>query len=775
MNTFKLITIKTKKYNRFINLNSNFTYFNIKQHKLNKKFWNIIFKKKTNVKVNAIFTIKLNFKKLNKLDLKYNSIKTIENSFLKYKEKKASIVKINFNHENQYNFLNLNLLLTKEILFTQLNKKKQYIFFLKDFISNLLKDSQTLYLNDNIITNQLVLQSNKCYNLKNTKKNNVFFNKYLNFVLFGFQNNFHKIDIKHKIFNSTLKPILINYYINNYFLINLTSNKKVIVSKNELEALFLFLNLNLKHWFNNYKSTSWHFYLNDFLAHNWKKSSLINSPKLLLRKNKYKSFLKGKNFIDSKILHHFKLKIQKDNKIKTIIQINKDLWKNSNYIGNKNFVNKILSFIPFKRNFNYINGNNVKNKAISKHLIYLLTRLEDKIDLLVEVKNSKAIILLKLYNYLKTLIIKKNFNLSIENSILCNGEDVLNIKKNNWKVIFKAEIEKLIKKDNNGKNLLFAKKILETFKNLTLDLKNKISNKNNALENTSRKWLNKTNEDFNFVIPNKNNNKTKNEPIKPHFKFTDKIYFKNSYTKINDNKNALGLLINKKINIFFINSLALTKYGFNLQRRLNEKQKRNPTLYLQNLDRDMINKYKYIGIYIKDLIRVCFIGMFLKKPNFIAKFIAFQLAKLPRNRKETQFIKFIITVVKTFAAEREEITGLRIKFKGRVNRWRRTKSIIGERGILPLHKFDTNIEYGTSYAINKKGTLGIRLWIRYNPNFIYKPKPWINFNYSYLAKESIFRYIKYSQKQQKILDNVKLLAYKNRIKSATIDITHNNI
>jgi hypothetical protein len=48
--------------------------------------------------------------------------------------------------------------------------------------------------------------------------------------------------------------------------------------------------------------------------------------------------------------------------------------------------------------------------------------------------------------------------------------------------------------------------------------------------------------------------------------------------------------------------------------------------------------------------------------------MAFQLAKLPRNRKETNFVRFLIKVIKTFAAERKEILGLRIRFKGRVNR-----------------------------------------------------------------------------------------------------------
>jgi ribosomal protein S3 len=94
-------------------------------------------------------------------------------------------------------------------------------------------------------------------------------------------------------------------------------------------------------------------------------------------------------------------------------------------------------------------------------------------------------------------------------------------------------------------------------------------------------------------------------------------------------------------------------------------------------------------------------------------------------------------VVKTFAAEREEILGLRIKFKGRVNRWRRTKSIIGSRGVLPLHTIDNYIECGSAQAINRKGALGIRIWIWYKSEF------------SVLLNKSIIKYFKYSKHLEK--------------------------
>jgi len=98
------------------------------------------------------------------------------------------------------------------------------------------------------------------------------------------------------------------------------------------------------------------------------------------------------------------------------------------------------------------------------------------------------------------------------------------------------------------------------------------------------------------------------------------------------------------------------------------KTKRRPTKFFNNLDRHMISKYKYIGIFIKDLIRIAYIALLFKKANFLAKYIAYQIAILPKNRKETSFIRFLIKAIRTIASERKEIIALRIKFKGRVNR-----------------------------------------------------------------------------------------------------------
>jgi ribosomal protein S3 len=89
---------------------------------------------------------------------------------------------------------------------------------------------------------------------------------------------------------------------------------------------------------------------------------------------------------------------------------------------------------------------------------------------------------------------------------------------------------------------------------------------------------------------------------------------------------------------------------------------------------------------------------------------------------------------------------VRIRFKGRVNRWRRTKFILGNRGTLPLQTISERIEQGTAQAVNKKGAVGIRIWLRYKQSF------------SYVLKDHILKYINYSKilKMRKIRKNLLL-------------------
>ena len=107
------------------------------------------------------------------------------------------------------------------------------------------------------------------------------------------------------------------------------------------------------------------------------------------------------------------------------------------------------------------------------------------------------------------------------------------------------------------------------------------------------------------------------------------------------------------------------------------------------------------------------------------------MTKLPKNRKQTKFISFVIKIIQVIAKQRREITGIRLKFKGRVNKWNRTKPIIGQTGLILVNKYYARIEYGTAKALTRKGILGIKIWVCYKKTF------------QKMFKESMLKYFVY--------------------------------
>ena len=147
-------------------------------------------------------------------------------------------------------------------------------------------------------------------------------------------------------------------------------------------------------------------------------------------------------------------------------------------------------------------------------------------------------------------------------------------------------------------------------------------------------------------------------------------------------KYLLSAVTNSRFSLYQLNALSLARFAFDQERHVEAKTK-NPGAFkkesrfskvklsqrfLFSLDRERSSRFRYVGVFIKDLIRVSFFARYLKKVNYLAFFYAFALSKLPRNRKETKFLRFLIKLVKVFASQRKERVGVRLRFQGRVNR-----------------------------------------------------------------------------------------------------------
>lgn len=157
------------------------------------------------------------------------------------------------------------------------------------------------------------------------------------------------------------------------------------------------------------------------------------------------------------------------------------------------------------------------------------------------------------------------------------------------------------------------------------------------------------------------------------------------YFSLNHLKNLLTLITGSRFSLYGINAMAFSRFSFDQERKVGlyvnsfspinaqvspVKSLNAKTAYrfIRSIERERLSRFRYVAVYIQDLIRIAFFSMFRKKSAFLATFLAFTLSKLPRNRKETQFIRFLRKLVKVFASQRKEILGIRIRFQGRVNR-----------------------------------------------------------------------------------------------------------
>jgi len=148
-----------------------------------------------------------------------------------------------------------------------------------------------------------------------------------------------------------------------------------------------------------------------------------------------------------------------------------------------------------------------------------------------------------------------------------------------------------------------------------------------------------------------------------------------TYSNITEQvKTIISLLTHSHFSFYKLNALSITRFQFEIDRI--KELKKNPIIikkrksgeFLSQLEQKIEARYRYIAIYVKDLVRITFFCIYLKKAEFIANFYAFILSKLPRKRKETKLISFFVRILKVFSAQRLERIAVRLRFQGRLNR-----------------------------------------------------------------------------------------------------------
>lgn len=489
------------------------------------------------------------------------------------------------------------------------------------------------------------------------------------------------------------------------------------------------------------------------------------------RKKKQRLFLLDQYNAKQKLLKHNNLvEKAKDNNIIYKNAKLKNKFLVFSFLNNLNSYNKnILIPQPFN-NLRYIsngvlydinvNKNNSTNfiKKIQKFLMN-----KNMNDLFITENNSKLLKLQKTFAFNKLIRIKDIDSLNTKTTLF-NLSNKLNNKTNSIKNIFKLYIIMVkLNKLNVNNNFIDVNFIVNKSKKVYNDslYENNVNNnldENNifkVISSNNKTSLNNLKDLTNMSIKELDKNSILTKNYVNNFLNKDSnnqtMLYRNFYInkkKFNNNINALtksiSVLSGYNTNLIFINVLSFMRFKTRLISNNNltninswERSRHQKQLNLlkngfliKSLERFF--KYRYPGIYAGNMIYTLFFCLFLKNPYTIVKTLGASIEELPKNNRQIPFIRLILRMIARLSGSLDEIEGLRIQFKGRFDKWNRTKSILFEVGkSIPKQTFSIFIEYGATKGFIKKGTYGIRLWIQYKPSFVIQYKDYFEQYWAY--------------------------------------------
>jgi len=601
---------------------------------------------------------------------------------------------------------------------------------------------------------------------------------------FFFSNFYKNLNIKNliKVFllSKSKKSILVNFYIYNinsykniifinFYNMHINNKKKLFDSynkenKNKFQNKTLKLNLQKK---------------NNFLTNKLNKNKILNNKLNLLSFLNKKYTLSQKNFnFENKKISLLNYNIKKDsllffykkNKLNLIVNnkkyINNNLYINKSLLNIKNIFNlnflqlfnnyKVLyknfenqktsninlkfyilyffykNFLKFNLN-NYLKKKNLnKNILIIKLIIRLLNKkLSDKY-IQFKFKEKNNFITVSFINLIKKNIINTiQYNKLFSNNLYKLDNLLLNPNKNYNYLNIDYNINKYLNYKKQYDSYI-SKKIIYTSKvnNNILRLNNKV------LSNIALNKINFKNSLINIKKSKLNNNKINNS-----LKIT-KLKYKNINFNQNSFKKMLNILTKFNTELYFFNIKSLFNFKnllldkslvFNIQK---QKTKRYFDI-MNKLKKRFNKKWSRIQFLGMDLMNIAQYSLYFKNVKLLAHLISYQLTFLPKNKRQTSFLKYLSKIIFNFKGEFKEIIGLKIQFKGRFNKWKRTKKWIAQAGNLLVQSYNTYIDYSCVKGLVKKGIFSIRIWLQFKKNS------------KFTIKKNLMNFFQYSVFKQK--------------------------
>jgi len=221
-----------------------------------------------------------------------------------------------------------------------------------------------------------------------------------------------------------------------------------------------------------------------------------------------------------------------------------------------------------------------------------------------------------------------------------------------------------------------------------------------------------------------------------------KLKYKNLSLNKNSFKKMLNILTKFNTELYFFNIKSLFNFKnllldkslvFNIQK---QKTKRYFDI-MNKLKKRFNKKWSRIQFLGMDLMNIAQYSLYFKNVKLLAHLISYQLTFLPKNKRQTSFLKYLSKIIFNFKGEFKEIIGLKIQFKGRFNKWKRTKKWIAQAGNLLVQSYNTYIDYSCVKGLVKKGIFSIRIWLQFKKNS------------KFTIKKNLINFFQYSVFKQK--------------------------
>ena len=279
-----------------------------------------------------------------------------------------------------------------------------------------------------------------------------------------------------------------------------------------------------------------------------------------------------------------------------------------------------------------------------------------------------------------------------------------------------------------------------------------ISLRLNKQKNWSSKWIVNTTEYSNLL----------------HFDLEIKKYFENIFNY--KNLKLINIHITKtsnNINIYiYIQKNAKKYYNLSYSKIINHLNLYHPNnnikLFIKNIQFFEINnlkknlkkmfikikKKKRINKTIKKMIYNFSYAFFTKNINILTFYIK---QTLERKKTHKKFIYNIDNMFQEFFKMFSNFLGYRLQFKGRLNKSKRKKKMVFQKGKIPLNTFKYDIKYHFNEFKTPSGICSIKLWVFFkSSNLKFNSSSVIN------KQNNINNKLCYFQKKQNIKNNLKV-------------------